>query len=137
MVHITNVYVLALSRAILVGCVGMLAYIFLSLCFFIPFRWEEERYTDGVKWKFLEHKGPVFAPPYEPLPGNVKFYYDGTSFNDSMAVLKVGRSSYSGLAWIGRATKLSEKQVLDCVNLKCFKHLCSVQHTCPVCVLFQ
>uniref|UniRef100_A0A671R3K0 DNA topoisomerase I n=1 Tax=Sinocyclocheilus anshuiensis TaxID=1608454 RepID=A0A671R3K0_9TELE len=48
------------------------------LCaFFIPFRWEEERYTDGVKWKFLEHKGPVFAPPYEPLPSNVKFYYDG------------------------------------------------------------
>ncbi|XP_068576097.1 DNA topoisomerase I, like [Cebidichthys violaceus] len=39
--------------------------------------WEEERYTDGVKWKFLEHKGPVFAPPYEPLPNQVKFYYDG------------------------------------------------------------
>lgn len=44
----------------------------------LEFRWEEERYTDGVKWKFLEHKGPVFAPPYEPLPSNVKFYYDGT-----------------------------------------------------------
>lgn len=42
-------------------------------------RWEEERYTDGVKWKFLEHKGPVFAPPYEPLPSNVRFYYDGGS----------------------------------------------------------
>uniref|UniRef100_A0A671W4D3 DNA topoisomerase I n=1 Tax=Sparus aurata TaxID=8175 RepID=A0A671W4D3_SPAAU len=40
-------------------------------------KWEEERYTDGSKWKFLEHKGPVFAPPYEPLPSNVKFYYDG------------------------------------------------------------
>ncbi|XP_030632162.1 DNA topoisomerase I, like isoform X5 [Chanos chanos] len=39
--------------------------------------WEEERYTDGVKWKFLEHKGPVFAPPYEPLPEHVRFYYDG------------------------------------------------------------
>ncbi|XP_048838627.1 DNA topoisomerase 1-like [Brienomyrus brachyistius] len=39
--------------------------------------WEEERYTDGSKWKFLEHKGPVFAPPYEPLPENIKFYYDG------------------------------------------------------------
>ncbi|XP_039592055.1 DNA topoisomerase 1 [Polypterus senegalus] len=39
--------------------------------------WEEERYTDGVKWKFLEHKGPVFAPPYEPLSSKVKFYYDG------------------------------------------------------------
>lgn len=40
-------------------------------------RWEEERYTDGSKWRFLEHKGPVFAPPYEPLPDKVKFYYDG------------------------------------------------------------
>uniref|UniRef100_A0A669D3W2 DNA topoisomerase I n=1 Tax=Oreochromis niloticus TaxID=8128 RepID=A0A669D3W2_ORENI len=39
--------------------------------------WEEERYTDGSKWRFLEHKGPVFAPPYEPLPDKVKFYYDG------------------------------------------------------------
>lgn len=25
----------------------------------------------------MEHKGPVFAPDYEPLPENVKFYYDG------------------------------------------------------------
>ncbi|KAM4722352.1 DNA topoisomerase 1-like [Rhinophrynus dorsalis] len=39
--------------------------------------WEEEKYEDGIKWKFLEHKGPVFAPPYEPLPHDVKFYYDG------------------------------------------------------------
>ena len=23
-------------------------------------RWEEERATDGSKWRFLEHKGPVF-----------------------------------------------------------------------------
>ncbi|XP_078508283.1 DNA topoisomerase 1 [Lissotriton helveticus] len=39
--------------------------------------WEEERHPEGIKWKFLEHKGPVFAPPYEPLPDHVKFYYDG------------------------------------------------------------
>ncbi|XP_075432816.1 DNA topoisomerase I, mitochondrial-like isoform X3 [Ascaphus truei] len=39
--------------------------------------WEEEKYEDGIKWNFLEHKGPVFAPPYDPLPDNVKFYYDG------------------------------------------------------------
>ncbi|XP_014247767.1 DNA topoisomerase I, mitochondrial isoform X1 [Cimex lectularius] len=39
--------------------------------------WEEEKKPDGVKWNFLEHKGPVFAPPYEPLPHDVKFYYDG------------------------------------------------------------
>ncbi|KAM6929978.1 DNA topoisomerase I, mitochondrial [Lycodopsis pacificus] len=39
--------------------------------------WEEERATDGSKWRFLEHKGPVFAPPYEAMPDRVKFYYDG------------------------------------------------------------
>ncbi|XP_068116888.1 DNA topoisomerase I, mitochondrial-like isoform X2 [Hyperolius riggenbachi] len=42
--------------------------------------WEEEKYEDGIKWKFLEHKGPVFAPPYDPLPLDVKFYYDGKPF---------------------------------------------------------
>lgn len=41
------------------------------------FRWEEEKREDGVKWNFLEHKGPVFAPPYEPLPDHIKFEYDG------------------------------------------------------------
>ncbi|KAG7275985.1 hypothetical protein CRUP_028542 [Coryphaenoides rupestris] len=51
--------------------------------------WEEERYTDGVKWKFLEHKGPVFAPPYEALPSNVKFYYDGKHMKLSPATEEV------------------------------------------------
>lgn len=40
-------------------------------------RWEEEKREDGVKWTTLEHKGPVFAPPYERVPRNVRFYYDG------------------------------------------------------------
>nr|XP_019556093.2 DNA topoisomerase I, mitochondrial [Aedes albopictus]XP_029716522.1 DNA topoisomerase I, mitochondrial [Aedes albopictus] len=39
--------------------------------------WEEEKREDGVKWNTLEHKGPVFAPPYDPLPEKVKFEYDG------------------------------------------------------------
>ncbi|KAJ8257854.1 hypothetical protein GJAV_G00190450 [Gymnothorax javanicus] len=51
--------------------------------------WEEERYTDGSKWKFLEHKGPVFAPPYEPLPENVKFYYDGKAMKLSESAEEV------------------------------------------------
>jgi DNA topoisomerase-1 len=29
----------------------------------------------------LEHKGPLFAPEYEPLPDNVKFKYDGKSMH--------------------------------------------------------
>ncbi|KAI1693323.1 eukaryotic DNA topoisomerase i, DNA binding domain-containing protein [Ditylenchus destructor] len=39
--------------------------------------WEEERKADGVKWKTLEHKGPLFAPPYVQMPSKVKFIYDG------------------------------------------------------------
>ncbi|KOX76410.1 DNA topoisomerase 1 [Melipona quadrifasciata] len=39
--------------------------------------WEEEKKNDGTKWTFLQHKGPVFAPPYEPLPSDIKFYYNG------------------------------------------------------------
>ncbi|KAJ4442162.1 DNA topoisomerase 1, partial [Periplaneta americana] len=39
--------------------------------------WEEEKKDDGTKWNFLEHKGPVFAPAYERLPPDVKFFYDG------------------------------------------------------------
>jgi len=41
--------------------------------------WEEagDNKDNSVKWAFLEHKGPVFAPPYEPLPDDVHFKYDG------------------------------------------------------------
>ncbi len=41
--------------------------------------WEEtdQKKNDGSKWHFLEHKGPLFAPDYERLPKNVKFFYDG------------------------------------------------------------
>jgi DNA topoisomerase-1 len=39
--------------------------------------WEEKPHPNGVKWLTLEHNGPYFAPPYEPLPSNVKFYYNG------------------------------------------------------------
>ncbi|XP_028813786.1 DNA topoisomerase 1 isoform X3 [Denticeps clupeoides] len=39
--------------------------------------WEEEKYEAGIKWKFLEHKGPYFPPEYNPLPENLNFYYNG------------------------------------------------------------
>ncbi|CAF0855221.1 unnamed protein product [Rotaria sordida] len=39
--------------------------------------WKEEKYTDGRKWTTLEHNGPLFPPPYEPLPNNIKFFYNG------------------------------------------------------------
>lgn len=32
---------------------------------------------DSIKWQKLEHNGVLFAPEYEPLPKNVKMYYDG------------------------------------------------------------
>ncbi|CAH2286121.1 DNA topoisomerase I, mitochondrial isoform X1 [Pelobates cultripes] len=51
--------------------------------------WEEANYEDGVKWKFLEHKGPYFAPLYEPLPDNVRFYYDGNPMKLTLATEEV------------------------------------------------
>jgi len=39
--------------------------------------WEEDEQDMSIKWNSLEHKGPLFAPAYEPLPPDVKFYYDG------------------------------------------------------------
>ncbi|KAM0520033.1 hypothetical protein ACHAPE_003306 [Trichoderma viride] len=32
---------------------------------------------DSIKWTTLEHNGVLFAPEYQPLPKNVKMYYDG------------------------------------------------------------
>ncbi|CAD6197829.1 unnamed protein product [Caenorhabditis auriculariae] len=39
--------------------------------------WKEEKKPAGVKWNSLAHKGPLFAPDYEPLPDHVHFKYDG------------------------------------------------------------
>nr|UWK20496.1 topoisomerase [Trichoderma crystalligenum] len=36
-----------------------------------------KREDDSIKWKTLEHNGVLFAPEYEPLPKNIKMYYDG------------------------------------------------------------
>ena len=47
-----------------------------------PKRWkwweqEENPLPDGHNWKFMEHQGPIFAPPYEPLPSHINLKYDG------------------------------------------------------------
>ena len=34
------------------------------------------------KWNFLEHNGPLFPPPYDPLPENVNFFYKGKQFHE-------------------------------------------------------
>ncbi|XP_053105103.1 DNA topoisomerase I, mitochondrial isoform X3 [Hemicordylus capensis] len=51
--------------------------------------WEEEKREDGVKWQQLEHKGPYFAPPYEPLPDCVNFYYNGKPLKLSLATEEI------------------------------------------------
>uniref|UniRef100_A0A8C2JQY9 DNA topoisomerase I n=1 Tax=Cyprinus carpio TaxID=7962 RepID=A0A8C2JQY9_CYPCA len=55
---------------------ALLCQKFIQSCY-LGDMWEEEKYEDGVKWKFLEHKGPYFPPEYQPLPDDVKFYYNG------------------------------------------------------------
>lgn len=51
--------------------------------------WEEEALEAGTKWRALEHKGPVLAPEYSPLPKNIKFYYDGKPLELSPAAEEV------------------------------------------------
>nr|XP_057944185.1 DNA topoisomerase I, mitochondrial isoform X2 [Doryrhamphus excisus] len=51
--------------------------------------WEEEKYEDGVKWRFLEHKGPYFPPVYQTLPDDVHFYYNGKTVKLSLAAEEV------------------------------------------------
>ncbi|XP_074942045.1 DNA topoisomerase I, mitochondrial isoform X1 [Phalacrocorax aristotelis] len=51
--------------------------------------WEEEKKEDGVKWTQLEHRGPYFAPLYEPLPDDVQFYYDGKPLKLSLATEEI------------------------------------------------
>ncbi|XP_037539094.1 DNA topoisomerase 1 [Nematolebias whitei] len=51
--------------------------------------WEEEKYEDGVKWKFLEHNGPYFPPEYQPFPDNINFYYNGKKVKLSLAAEEV------------------------------------------------
>ena len=58
--------------------------------FLITNRWEEEKNEDGVKWKSLEHQGPVFAADYEPLPKNIKFKYNGKEMKLSQGAEEVG-----------------------------------------------
>ncbi|XP_039512300.1 DNA topoisomerase I, mitochondrial isoform X3 [Pimephales promelas] len=51
--------------------------------------WEESKLSDTQKWTHLEHRGPYFAPEYEPLPDNVPFYYDGQPFKLSPATEEI------------------------------------------------
>lgn len=39
----------------------------------------EDEETPNVKWQTLRHNGPLFAPPYQRLPNDVKFYYDNSA----------------------------------------------------------
>eukprot|EP00051_Salpingoeca_urceolata_P028194 m.485539 g.485539 ORF g.485539 m.485539 type:complete len:798 (+) comp23870_c0_seq1:199-2592(+) len=39
--------------------------------------WKEEELPEGQKWRTLSHRGPLFSPPYEPLPASVYMLYNG------------------------------------------------------------
>ena len=43
------------------------------------YRWWDapKKEDDSIKWNTLEHNGVIFPPLYEPLPKQVKLYYDG------------------------------------------------------------
>jgi len=58
--------------------------------------WEEqEQLPEGVKWRHLEHKGPMLAPDYDPLPSHVKFWYNGK-------VMKLSQDTEEAATFYGR-----------------------------------
>lgn len=77
----------------------------LFLTYWLFYRWEEEKYEHGIKWKFLEHKGPYFPPEYQPLPDDVKFYYNGMC-SDVMKILL--HLSY----WCITAKRVQKREIL-------------------------
>nr|XP_056710187.1 DNA topoisomerase I, mitochondrial [Euleptes europaea] len=52
-------------------------------------RWEEDKRDDGIKWQQLEHNGPYFAAPYERLPRDICFYYNGKPMKLSLATEEI------------------------------------------------
>ena len=45
----------------------------------------KKKQNNSPKWIFLEHRGPLFPPDYEPLPADVHFIYDGRPMKLSLA----------------------------------------------------
>ncbi|PSN50634.1 hypothetical protein C0J52_15141, partial [Blattella germanica] len=75
--------------------------------------WEEEKKDDGTKWNFLEHKGPVFAPLYEPLPRDIKFFYDAL-FTTVSPYDAISCNVKSDSIW--SAFKLAATNIVESVN---------------------
>ena len=71
--------------------------------------WEEtsKKKDDGTKWTFLEHKGPLFAADYEPLPSSVHFYYDGKKMKLSEPTEEVNFRVNCGLIDFQRKTLIN------------------------------
>lgn len=78
-------------------------------------RWEEEKYEDGVKWRFLEHSGPYFPPEYQPLPDDVHFYYNGRSTGEEELVRWTCSSTViSQLFWRHPESKRKKAPANEC-----------------------
>ncbi|CAI2294965.1 unnamed protein product [Caenorhabditis sp. 36 PRJEB53466] len=66
--------------------------------------WKEDKKPDGVKWNSLAHMGPLFAPPYVPLPDHVHFKYNGEVMKLSLEAEEVAQF-YAGVLDHEYATK--------------------------------
>lgn len=51
--------------------------------------WEEEPADETLKWTFLQHRGPMLALPYEPLPKSVRFFNNGKQMKLSLPTEEV------------------------------------------------
>jgi len=74
--------------------------------------WNAPKRLDGTKWDTLEHNGVIFAPEYEPLPKNVKLYYEGKPITLSKEAEEVATFWVAMLATEANSTQgYTEKEV--------------------------
>jgi DNA topoisomerase-1 len=80
--------------------------------------WEEKekKKDDGTKWQFLQHKGPLFAADYEPIPKDVRFYYDGKK-------MRLSRETEEVATFYGRMLDhdYTTKEVFNTNYFKCWR----------------
>jgi len=94
--------------------------------------WDKKVRTDGLKWDYLEHKGVLFPPPYQPH--GVKMLYDGQKveltpeqeepatwyavmYESDYLKKKIFRDNF----WKGWKKKLGEKHVIKKLDKCDFK----------------
>ena len=81
-----------------------------------------EQLPEGVKWRFLKHKGPLFE--YEKLPENVRFWYGG-----KVMKLKIGTEEVATFYGKMLVNNYTTKEIFNNNFFNDWRHIMSTKET--------